>query len=139
MDVFRASLTVYFEDPFWVGLYQREGEGECRVCRIVFGAEPKDQDVYQYLLDHWHRLRFSPPVAAGRAEKRSVNPKRMQRQISRRLRAPAVGTKAQQALKLQQEAGKQARKARSRAEKEAEQARKFALRQEKRKAKHRGR
>ena len=49
-----------------------------------------------------------------------------------------IGTKAQQALKLQQEAGKQARKKRSRAEKEAEQERRFAQRQEKRKAKHRG-
>lgn len=65
MDESRASLTVYFEAPFWVGLYQREWNGQCQVCKITFGAEPKDYEVYQFLLDNWRRLRFSPPVAAG--------------------------------------------------------------------------
>ena len=138
MDESRASLTVYFEDPFWVGLYQREWNGQCQVCKITFGAEPKDYEVYQFLLDNWRRLSFSPPVATDRVEQRRINPKRMQRKIKKQLQSTGVGTKAQQALKLQQEAGKQARKVRSRAEKEAEQERKFAQRQEKRKAKHRG-
>lgn len=138
MDESRASLTVYFEAPFWVGLYQREGNGQCQVCKITFGAEPKDYEVYQFLLDHWRRLPFSPPVAAGQTEEKRINPKRMQRAIKKQLQSTGVGTKAQQALKLQQEAGKQARKVRSRAQKEAEQEQKFAQRQEKRKAKHRG-
>ena len=142
MDESRASLTVYFEAPFWVGLYQREWNGQCQVCKITFGAEPKDYEVYQFLLDNWRRLRFSPPVAAGRIEQRRINPKRMQREIKKQLQsagAAGMDTKAQQALKLQQEAGKQARKVRSRTEKEAEQERKFAQRRETRKAKHRGR
>ena len=138
MDESRATLTVYFEPPFWVGLYQREQDGSCQVSQITFGAEPKDYEVYQYLLDHWHRLRFSPPVPIDRAEPRRINPKRMQREIRKQLRAPAVGTKAQQAIKLQQEASKESRKVRTKAEKEAERAQKFARRQEKRKAKHRG-
>lgn len=138
MDESRASLTVYFEPPFWVGLYQRECDGQCQVCKITFGAEPKDYEVYQFLLDNWHRLRFSPTVPAEQSEPRRMNPKRMQRAIKKQLQTPGMGTKAQQALKLQQEAGKQARKVRSRAEKEAKQTQKFAQRQEKRKAKHRG-
>ena len=42
--------------------------------------------------------------------------------------AAGIGTKAQQALKLQQEQGKQARLARTRQQREAEEARKFQLR-----------
>ena len=61
-----------------------------------------------------------------------------QREIKKQLQHTGIGTKAQQALKLQQEAGKQARNKRSRAEKAAEQERRFAQRQEKRKAKHKG-
>ena len=46
---------------------------------------------------------------------------------------------AQQALKLQHEQAKIERKTQSREQKDAEKERQFALRQEKKKAKHRGR
>ena len=138
MDKVSGALTVFFEDPFWVGVYERTSGGRCEVCQVVFGAEPKDYEVYAFLLAHWHRLRFSPSVeAAARAERR-VSPKRMQRLIRRQTADAGVGTRAQQALKLQQEQGKEARKKRSRAQREAEDERKFALRQEKRREKHRG-
>lgn len=139
MESAQVVITVYFEAPFWVGLYERTEQGRYQVCKITFGAEPKDYEVYQYLLDHWRSLSFSAPIPAAQAEQRRINPKRMQREIRKQLQNTGTGTKAQQALKLQQEQGKEARKKRSRAEKEAEQERRFAQRQEKRKAKHRGR
>ena len=43
----RSTLTILFQDPFWIGLYEREEDGRYQVCRIVFGAEPRDQEVYQ--------------------------------------------------------------------------------------------
>lgn len=138
MEIGYARLTVYFEDPFWVGLYEREGGGTYQVCRIVFGAEPRDHEVYALLLEHWRRLRFSPSMAAEGPAERKVSPKRMQRQIKRQLQSPGAGTKAQQALKLQQEQGKEAHKRRSREEREAEADRRFALRREKRREKHKG-
>ncbi len=63
----------------------------------------------------------------------------MQRLIHRQAADTGIGTKAQQALTLQQERNKQDRKIRSRDRREAVQERKFQLRQEKRKEKHRGR
>lgn len=36
------KLTVYFEDPFWVGVFERTQNGTLSVCKITFGAEPKD-------------------------------------------------------------------------------------------------
>lgn len=56
-----SRLTILFDDPFWIGLYEREDDTEYSVCRIVFGAEPRDQEVYAYLLEHWRTLRFSRP------------------------------------------------------------------------------
>lgn len=135
-----SKLTVYFENPFWVGLYERQESGSYEVSRIVFGAEPKDYEVYEFLLSNFGRLRFSPSIEAAELEERRMNPKRMQRMIQKQTRQDStIGTKAQQALKLQQEQGKQARKTRSREQREAEKERQFALREKKRKEKHRGR
>ncbi|WP_411678050.1 YjdF family protein [Caproicibacter sp.] len=133
------KLTVFFDDPFWAAVYERTEDGKLQAARVVFGAEPKDSDVYDFFLKNWTRLRFSPRVTAGRQEKTKVNPKRMQRQIQRQVADSGAGTKAQQALKLLQEQGKQKRKEKNRAMKEAEEQRKFELRQQKRKEKHRGR
>ena len=138
METGYANLTIRFEDPFWVLLYERSGGGTYEVCKLPFGAEPGDQEVYAFLLENWRSLRFSPPVAAKGPPERKVSPKRARREARRAVRPAGTGTKAQQALALQREEGKAARIRRSRAEREAEEARKFALRQEKRRQKRKG-
>jgi hypothetical protein len=40
-----SKLTILFEAPFWIGLYEREDNGQYEVCKIIFGAEPKDYGV----------------------------------------------------------------------------------------------
>ncbi len=37
----RSSLTILFENPFWIGLYERIDGDKYEVCKITFGAEPK--------------------------------------------------------------------------------------------------
>ncbi len=130
-----SKLTVLFEEPFWIGLYERVDGRRYEVCKITFGAEPKDYEIYDFLLQNWSHLRFSPSIKAGAPEDRCVNPKRMQRQIHHQVENTGIGTKAQRALKLQQAEGKQARQAHSREQREAEALRQFDLRQEKRKEK----
>lgn len=135
----KSSLTILFEAPFWIGLYERIDGDIYEVCKITFGAEPKDYEVYDFLLQNWRTLKFSPPLKADRIEERKINPKRMQREINNQLQDRGIGTKAQQALKLQHEQNKLERKTKSREQREAEKERQYALRQEKKKAKHRGR
>ena len=103
-----------------------------------FGAEPKDCEVYEYFLANFYTLRFSPSLEAAAAEERYVNPKRRQREAQKAVQTTGVGTKAQQALKLQQEQGKLEHKARSKQQREAEELRQFERKQQKRKEKHRG-
>lgn len=135
----RSSLTVLFEGIFWIGLYERVDGDKYEASKIIFGAEPKDYEVYDFLQQNWHKLKFSPLVEADKIEERKINPKRMKREINKQLENKGIGTKAQQALKLQHEQNKIERKAKRREQKEAEKERKFALRQEKKKAKHKGR
>ena len=106
METGYANLTVRFEDPFWVLLYERGGGGTYEACKLPFGAEPGDQEVYAFLLENWRSLRFSPPVAAKGPFERKVSPKRARREAQRAVRPAAIGTKAQQALALQREEGK---------------------------------
>ena len=81
-----SEFTVFFEDPFWVGVYQRAEDGGLRACRVVFGAEPRDAEVYQFLLRNWHRLPFGPALPGQSGCGAIKNPKRRQRQATR---APA--------------------------------------------------
>lgn len=135
-----CSLTVFFDPPFWVGLYRRQEGSILTFCKITFGVEPMDGQIYEFLLAHWQELHFSPEGTGKELRAWPVNPKRRQREIRRELdRAEAVGTKAQQALQAQREAQKAAQKHRRRERKELESERKFFLRQEKRRQKHRGR
>lgn len=137
--MYKSSLTIMFENPFWIGLYERFDNGTYEVCKITFGAEPKDYEIYDYLLQNWHKLKFSPPIKTDKIKDRKINPKRMQREINSQLEDKGIGTKAQQALQLQREQSKVEKRARTKEQKEAEKERQYALRQEKKKAKHRGR
>lgn len=134
-----CTITVFFEDPFWVGLYERRSAESYSVCKFTFGAEPRDYQVYEALLTHWRDLRFSPALPSEKEPIAKVNPKRARREAAKVLSGPPVGTKAQEAMKLQRAEGKEARREKNREEREAEEKRKFLLRQERKKQKHRGR
>lgn len=132
-----AKLTVFFEEPFWVGVFESVCDGKLSVCRVVFGGEPKDYEVYELVQARYHHLEFSPAVDAE-VKALPQNPKRLQREARKQTQAAGIGTRSQQALKLQQEQGKFRRKTVSRERREVEEQRKFALKQQKKREKHRG-
>ena len=138
MDKVSGKLIVFFEEPFWVGVFERVSEGNLSVCKVTFGAEPKDYEVYEFVLKNYYQLQFSPAVATG-VKEASRNPKRVQREVRKQVQNTGIGTKSQQALKLQQEQLKTERKIVSRKQRETEKQRQFELKQQKRKEKHRGR
>ena len=45
MDKVSGRLTVFFEEPFWTGVFERISDGKLSVCKVTFGAEPKDYEV----------------------------------------------------------------------------------------------
>ena len=129
---------MFFEGSFWVGVFERIENGKLSAAKVTFGAEPKDYEVYEFILKHYYDLQFSPAVATAVKESKQ-NPKRIQRDIKKSLAKTGIGTKSQQALKLQQEQNKQERKLKSREQKLAEAERLFELKQQQKKEKHRGR
>lgn len=137
MDQASGTLTVYFEPPFWVGIFERIEDGKLTVSKITFGAEPKDYEVYGFILKHYYELKFSPPVSTE-VKKAADNPKRRKRKAKKQLQNNGIGTKSQQALQMQLEEIKTERKQKSRKQREEDKQRQFELKQHKRRKKHRG-
>ena len=137
MDKVSGKLTVYFEEPFWVGIFERIEDGKLSVAKVTFGAEPKDYEVQEYVQKYYFSLKFSPAVDTVVKDIKR-NPKRIQRETKKQMQEIGIGTKSQQALKLQQEQNKQERKVRSQEKKDAEKLRMFELKQQKKREKHKG-
>ncbi|MBO0452712.1 YjdF family protein [Candidatus Enterococcus murrayae] len=133
------KLTIYFDGSFWCGLVEAETDGHYQVIRHVFGAEPKDGDVFEFIFKRLPCLleQSGTVVAAPKSEKK-MNPKRMQRLINREKRQPAVSTKAQLAISELREQAKTASKAQRRQRKAAYAEERFQQRQTKKREKHKG-
>lgn len=132
------QLTVFFEKPFWIGVFEHICDGKLSVCKVTFGAEPKDYEIQEFILQNFYQLKFSPDILTEIKEVKK-NPKRIQREVHKQMYNTGIGTKSQQALKLQHETVKMERKILSREKKEEEKQRQYELKQKKKKEKHRGR
>ena len=122
-----STLTVYHDGQFWVGLAEHVEDGRYGAARIVFGAEPSDEEILRFVTSEWEKFAFfgGDPTEASKPAK---NPKRRAREAAKALKQPAKSTKAQQAL---------ANRARSQRRADEAEAR-FEQRKLKRKQKHRG-
>ena len=137
MDKISGKLTVFFDEPFWVGVFERLYDGKLSVCKITFGTEPKDYEVLDFILQHYCDLKFSPAVET-KIKQTADNPKRRQRNAKKQLQSSGVGTKSQQALQMQREEMKTERKQISKEQREVEKQRQFELKQYKRRERHKG-
>ena len=133
----RISLTVFFEDPFWVGVFERIDDGKLSVCKVTFGAEPKDYDVWEFILQNYDKLVFSPAVETE-TKQTADNPKRRLRNVRKQTERRGIGTKSQQALQLQREELKTEHRQISREQRDAEAQHRFEMKQLKKKEKRRG-
>jgi hypothetical protein len=133
----KGKLTVYFDDPFWVGVFEREDETGYRICRVVFGPEPTDVELVAYIQKEYSSLDFGQPIKNHAEVVRKKNFKRVQREVRWEVKE-GVGTKAQRAMQAALELTKKEREVVSRERREEERVLQFKLRQEKRKEKHRG-
>ena len=141
-----AQLTVFFDGRFWVGVLEHHelrhgGDANSRAitvraARHVFGAEPSDVELYDFLLTHGgiliDRAAASPPVPAPRSVDSSStprpNPKRAARQAAK---------EAARAAAREESSARGARNRSRRRRQEADEA--WVRRRERAKRRHRGR
>jgi hypothetical protein len=138
-------LTILFDAPYWVALLEVEQDGYLYAARHIFGAEPGDQEVYDFVQRDLMALQARMTVgtrvgmAAENSENRTTNYNRSQREVRRQLSQQVVVSKAQEALRLQIEQDKRERKQNRREEREARRAHHRETTIAKAKARHRGR
>ena len=107
----KIKLNVLFENPFCIGIFECEEDGEYKACKITFGPEPKDYDVYRIVLNRFYSLNFSQSIKCDeKAPEKRINPKRMIREIKKETADKGVETKAQIAMKKQHEEFKEIHK-----------------------------
>ncbi len=136
-----VTATILLNRSLWMGIFERTDREGYAVARKIFGKEPTDAEVYEFVLQNYTELKFGPPQEFQLIVKR-MNPKRVQREVRREMQRVKEATKpsthAQDYMREELEKNKKERKKLTRAEKEARSERQFAIRQEKKKEKHRG-
>ncbi len=136
------KLTVFFQGPFWVGVFEKTYGENYEISKVTFGSsEPKDYEIYDFVLKNFYTLKSSNSLFSHETNEikvKKINPKKLQKEIKKETENRGIGTKAQLAMKLQYETVKLEKKKLSREEKDLEKERKFDLRQQKKLTKHRG-
>lgn len=138
MSELRVVCSIFHDGQFWVATVEREVDGALSVARHVFGAEPGHAELLVWVGRAMARLAYVE-VGSGLPAPKPVNPKRMKRIVaaeqartgfSEPIRAAmAEDLKTRKAETLHRRAA-----AHRLASEEA-----FARRDERRKARHRGR
>lgn len=141
MHLHTIKATIMLDGPFWVGIFERQDKLYYAVARQVFGKEPTDAELYEFVLMHYDQLKFTSPQDFTLVIKRK-NPKRVKREVKREMEKSKKNMKssshAQNVLREELEKNKKIKKCVSKAEKDMQEKRKFSLKQEKKKKKQKG-
>ncbi|WP_319419852.1 YjdF family protein [Pleurocapsa sp. FMAR1] len=136
------KLSILFESPFWIALLEKESDGLLYAARHVFGSEPSSENVYEFILSGEYK-NLVEGMTVGllnkRSRQRSINPKRLQRQIRQEKERSGISNQSREVMRLQQEQNKKERASTSKEERERKRNYKRELATNKRKQKHRGR
>ena len=135
------KATIFFDKRYWVGAFERTDKEGYAVARHIFGGEPTDPEVYEFVLNHYQELKFGEAKKFTLEIKR-MNPKRVQREVRREMDRIKETTKpssfAQDYMREELEKKKLQKKKQSSAEKQARKDEQFAIRQSKKKEKQKG-
>lgn len=142
------KLTIYFDGNFWCGLIEYEGrKGDYRAVKHFFGPEPKDSEIENFIHFSLTKVIEKNDRNIGNnnvlsvvsvIKEKKLNPKKMQRKISKEKQQPILSTKAQLAIQETRENSKLTRKKEAKEEREFLKKRKFELKQRKKMEKKKG-
>ncbi|WP_195419864.1 YjdF family protein [Collinsella sp. D33t1_170424_A12] len=135
-----STLTVYHDGQFWVGVVEHVESGMLSVARVVFGAEPSNEEVYAWVLERWSSLRLSAETepVGPRAGRLPGNPKRRARAAAKAMRQHGSSTASQLALARERERVKDGRREDRAARRQDEARSRWEDRRERKRRKHRG-
>src|SRR5689334_7418288 len=114
-----ASLTVYFDGQYWVGVIEWREDGRMIAANHIFGPQPSNEEVLLFVQHEYARLdRHQGGAADQPPPERRPNPKRMLREAARQLQADGISPAAEAALRQSREERKREREQAARAERD---------------------
>ncbi|WP_409975421.1 YjdF family protein [Bacillus sp. Bva_UNVM-123] len=132
---------MYYDGQFWIGIIEVEQDGKLKAFRYVFGAEPKDIEILNFIHNKLLKI-INNAHQAGVASKeqpiKRINPKRLQRQVAKEMKKVGISTKAQEALKQEYEERKEEKKKFNKQYYDEMKEKKYLIKKQKAKAKHKG-
>jgi hypothetical protein len=133
-------LIVYFDGQFWNGIIERETEEGFFASRYIFGAEPKEGEILDFVNTKLLKVISlqTKGVETDKRELKKINPKRLIKLAAKEMKKQPVSSKSQEAMQLQLEETKNEKKAQTKEERELERELKRKIMTEKAKNKHKG-
>lgn len=78
MEQIQVTLTVCFEEPFWIGVCACVSKEKIQAKKIIFGAEPQMQEILQMVQQYWYQhMQFGTGVSISHKQTTYKNRKWM--------------------------------------------------------------
>ena len=133
------ELSIFHDGQFFIGLVEYKIGNKSKFAKFTFGTEPNEKEILYFIENYLSLLIENTKTSVRTKEKkRKINPKRLQRQVAKEQKKPKDITKAQIAIKEEQELNKKLSKKSSKAKKELIKERKREIKKDKAKEKHKG-
>jgi len=99
-----VKFTVFFEDPFWIGILEIIDNEKYKIGKVIFGSEPSAAEIYEFTKNDYSKIKLNEIKIEDQEEiTKQINPKRMIKLAKKQQEKIGIGTKSQLALKVIQE------------------------------------
>lgn len=134
----KVTLSIFHDGQFFTAVFESQNEDGYKAARRIFPKKPLDNEIVEFICSEYYKLGFTQAENCVVKQELSKNPKRRQREAAKAARNTTFSTKAQQALKKQQEQNKIVSKKSRGLKRQLSEDAKYEKRKQKRKEKHRG-
>ena len=93
-----SVFTIFFEDPFWVGILEENYNGINYMGRHIFGAEPSNSELLQYYIYEFDNIK-KLKIGVTDIETKIMNFKKSINKSKKAQSKIGVGTKSQNLFK----------------------------------------
>ena len=112
-----GKFILLFEDPFWVGYFERQDENGVQTAKYIFGAEPTNAQLISFSHHDYPHLQFLTSQSCSPSVNSPINYKRRQREIRKQMTSPVNHTHSQEIYQRELEKEKQKANSTAKAEK----------------------
>jgi len=94
--VIEATFTIFFDDPFWIGILEENYNDKKYMGKYIFGTEPSNTDLLNFYLNHFanmERIEVKETIITNRHysyKKSIVKAKKVQKDIGIKQNAKVI-------------------------------------------------